>query len=258
MRTFRIHHLAGWMILLGTLSLCAQRSAPILGMDPMADVVDHAVFDSLWRASKTAGRLSTQAVLSTAYQQYRQAIAEAIPTAYLPHAQTAFWVNAYLACLMEVLHYRVGYRTALWDSTLLVRDTFIVAGQPHTLRTIGDALVAAAGTVRARAFLCTGSDMDPPFPRHACTARTARTQMHEQLRRLCRNRRYLRYDAAGRVLQLGSMFRSWQSAEEKHGTYLVDLLLPWMAEETAAGLALAGDALRVHIVDRLDQWQVRR
>ena len=246
------------LLLLGGPAAYAQRAAPITGADPSEDVIDHGRFDSLWRASKRFGRIDTRGVSTECYTSYRAALAGATPQRYLPESQTAFWVNAYLACLMETMHLRTGYRSTLWDSLYDKRDTFSIAGEPHTLRSLGEKIIAVAGTVRARAFLATGSTNEPPFPAHACFAHTVRRELREQVRKVCRNDRYLLFDPAGKTLQLARMFEAWQPHMELEGGSVVDFLLPWVTEALAAQLALAGPDLRIVYSDRIERWRRQR
>jgi hypothetical protein len=226
----------------------------VVSVAPETDVVDHAVFDTLWRAAKQQGKVRTTVVLGEPYQRYRSMLAGASPERFLPAAQLAFWVNAYLACLLEVLHHRLGYRSALWDDALLQRDTFQVAGGWYSLHSMGLHIEKVAGTVKARSFLCTGSSAGPPLLRTIPRARTVRTIMHEQLRRLFRGSRYLRFDPSGSVLQLARMFQDWLPAMEREGGSVAGFLMPWLSEETAAGVAVAGVALRIQVLDRFDTW----
>ncbi len=235
-----------------------QRAAPITGVDPMVDVIDHGRFDSLWRASKRFGKIDTRGVQSECYRTYRAALAGAQPQRYLPESQTAFWVNAYLACLMEVMDRRVGYRSTRWDSLFRYRDTFQIAGEAWTLASMGERIVQIAGTVRARAFLATGSSAEAPFPAHACYAATVRRELREQVRKLCRSEQYVLFDPAGKTLQLARMFESWAEGMKHEGGSVVDFLLPWVSEATAAQLALAEPGIHVEYSDRIERWRRRR
>ncbi len=236
----------------------AQRTAPTTGADVLEDVIDHRRFDSLWRASRQHGRLDGRAVLTDVYREYRMALASALPDRFLPEARLAFWINAYLALLMEVVHHRVGYRSTVWDSSFREHDTAIIAGSAFTLRAIADTVIALSGSVAYRAFLCTGSTSDPPFPSHAMYARTIRQELRNQLRRLVRSEQFVLYDPAGNVLQLASMFKPWLQAMETEKGSVVSFLLPWLDESTAAQLALHSSSLRVQIADRIERWRKAR
>ena len=239
-------------------SATAQHTVPVTGVDPAADVIDHARFDSLWRASKRFGRLDTKGLQTECYRSYRTALSTAQPDGFLPTSQLAFWVNAYLACLMETMSMRTGYRSTLWDSLYLERDTFLIAEQPRTLRALGEKIVVVAGTVRARAFLATGSTNEPPFPAHACYATTIRREMREQLRKVVRSERYVLYDPAGKTLQLARLFEPWIDDMKREGGSVVNFLLPWVTEAQAAQLALAGPEVRVVLSDRIERWRRQR
>lgn len=242
------------MVLAFGIPLTAYSQSGVLSVDPFADVIDHSVFDTLWRSSKQGGKVRTTVVLEHQYQRYRSLLATATPESYLPSAQLAFWVNAYLACLLEVLHYRRGYRSAQWDDSLLQRDTFHIAQSRYSLRDLGRRVEEVAGTIKARSMLSTGSTSGPPLLRVIPTARTIRTIMHEQLRRLFRSGRYVRFDPAGSVLQLSGLFQEWLPAMEREGGSIQGFLMPWLSEETAAGVALAGPTLRIQVLDRFDTW----
>lgn len=235
-----------------------QRAAPVTGRDPSADVIDHARFDSLWRASKRFGKIDTRGVRTECYRSYRTALAGGRPAGFLPESQLAFWVNAYLACLMEVMDRRVGYRSTRWDSLFRYRDTFEIAGEACTLASMGERIVQIAGTVRARAFLATGSSTEAPFPAHACYAATVRRELREQVRKVCRSEQYVLFDPAGRTLQLARMFESWAPDMVTEGGSVVDFLLPWVSEATAAQLALAQPGIHVEYSDRIERWRRRR
>jgi hypothetical protein len=224
----------------------------------LEDVIDHSRFDSLWRESKKFGKLDTRGVLSEAYQSYRDSLAGAYPDRFLPDARVAFWVNAYLALLMEAMNQRVGYRATVWDSLYLRRDTAIVAGARFTLQQLADTIVGTARTVAARAFLCTGSSTGAPFPSHALYARTVRAELREQLRKLVRSERYVLYDPAGNVLQLATMFEPWLPGMEAEKGGVVEFLLPWMTEAMAAQVALGRGSIRIQLSDRIETWRRAR
>jgi hypothetical protein len=245
------------------LALCgfetnAQKTAPTLTKDLYDDVVDHRRFDSLWRASKRFGKLNTDAVWSEAYATYRQSLANADPGSFYVDSRLAFWINAYLAVLMKVMQLRVGYRSTVWDSLLLVRDTFTIAHARHTLKSLSDTIIATAQTVRVRAFFCTGSSNAPPFPTGACFAKTMKALLREQLRRVCRSERYVLYDPAVNVLQLSAMFKDWFYEMSAEAGTVVDFLLPWMTEASAAQLALRKDGMQIVISDRIEKWNRAR
>ncbi|MBI2793057.1 MAG: DUF547 domain-containing protein [Ignavibacteria bacterium] len=236
----------------------AQKTAPTLTKDLYEDVIDHRRFDSLWRASKRFGKLHTNAVWSEAYATYRQLLADADPGPFYVDSRLAFWINAYLAVLMKVMQLRVGYRSTVWDSLLSIRDTFIIAHERHTLRSLSDTIIATAQTVRVRAFLCSGSSNAPPFPTGACFAKTMKESLREQLRRVCRSERYVLYDPAANVLQLSVMFKEWFDEMIVESGSVVDFLLPWITEAAAAQLALRKEGMQTVISDRIEKWNRAR
>ncbi|GMV53396.1 MAG: hypothetical protein OKBPIBMD_01738 [Chlorobi bacterium] len=233
----------------------AQKTAPVTGIDVNDDVIDHSRFDSLWRASKKHGKLDTRAVATEVYASYRRALAEARPNMFYPQARIAFWVNAYLAVLMDVMSYRAGYRATLWDSLFLTRDTVTVAGGRFTLHQLADTVEKIAGSVAIRAFFCTGSSTGPPYPSRALYAKTVKSALREQLRRLIRSEKFVLYDPAGRILQLARMFESWIPKMKAEQGSPIQFLLPWMTEETAAQVALAGSQIRIQISDRIETFK---
>jgi len=246
-------------ILFSAVTMSAQREQRALTMEDTVDVIDHARFDSLWHGSLRQGALITDGIHSNAYTWYRQAVAEAYPTMYHPNAQLAFWVNAYLSCLWEVMHLRVGYRSTVWDSAFFRRDTFRVAERTHTLQTLRDTIVGCVRDVRASIFLATGSTHDPPFPSHVCFAKTVRQNMRDLLRRVCRSERFVFYDPAGNVLQLSSFFKPLAERMRAEAGSEVQWVLPYVTEQTAALLALHRSSVRVIVGDRIEKWKrVRR
>jgi hypothetical protein len=50
------------------------------------------------------------------------------------------------------------------------------------------------------------------------------------------------------------MFQDWLPAMEREGGSVAGFLMPWLSEETAAGVAVAGVALRIQVLDRFDTW----
>lgn len=245
-------------IVLCAAPLSAQRADAITGISDTADVIDHRRFDSLWRASKKFGKLSTQGVESVVYREYREAMVKARPDAFFPMARVAFWVNAYLACLMEVMHRRVGYRTTVWDSLYIRRDTFYVADGRRTLADIQEKILEVGKTVQLRSVFATGGSDGPPFPAHAWTAKTARAELRAQMRALFRSERYVLYDPAGAVLQLASMFIPWQEGMAQEAGSVVAFVTQWVSEAVAAQMALQRAQLTVIYSDRMVSWKRRR
>ncbi len=243
------------VLLFAVATSVAQRTQRAFGMDDTVDVIDHTRFDSLWHGSLNQGALITDGIHSKAYTAYRGAIANAHPTAYHPNAQLAFWVNAYLACLWEVMHLRVGYRSTLWDSSFFRRDTFRVAEAAHTLGSLRDTIVGCIRDTRASVFLATGSTHDPPFPSHACFAKTVRQSMRDLLRRICRSERFVFFDPAGNVLQLSSFFKPLTERMRNEAGSEVQWVLPYVSEQTAALLALHRQAVTVIVSDRIEKWK---
>lgn len=246
------------LVALVSYEACAQKTTPTLTKDIYEDVVDHHRFDSLWRASKRFGKLNTEAVWSEAYSAYRQALADADPDPFYINSRLAFWINAYLAVLIKVMQSRAGYRSSVWDSLLMVRDTFIVARARHTLKSLSDTILGTAKTVRVRAFLCTGSSNAPPFPTGVCFAKTMKASLRAQLRKICRSERYVLYDPAANVLQLSVMFKDWLTGMNSESGTVVDFLLPWVSEAAAAQLALRKAGMQIVISDRIEKWNRAR
>lgn len=236
----------------------AQRSAPITGIDPFVDVVDHSRFDSLWRASKSFGRLSTAGLTSDAYTEYRSMLEGARPRSFMLDSQIAFWVNAYLACLMETIHVRAGYRSTIWDSLYLERDTFHIAGEAMTLKAVQDQLLAISGSVLIRAVMSTGSTLQAPYPSHALYAKTVRKELRAQVRKIMRSERFVMFDPAGNTLQLGTVFEPWMDSMVLEAGSVLHFILPWVSESLAAQLALAGDSVRIIVSDRMEKVRRRR
>ncbi|MDZ4746266.1 MAG: hypothetical protein SGJ05_09730 [bacterium] len=244
-----------FVLLITVVSSTAQRSQRAFGMDDTTDVIDHTRFDSLWHESMQQGKLVTDGYYCNAYMSYRTALANAYPTAYHPNAQLAFWVNAYYACLWEVMHLRVGYRSTVWDSSFFKRDTFNVAEGVHTLQSLRDTIVGCIRDVRASVFLATGSTHDPPFRANACFAKTVRVAMRDLLRRVCRSEKFVFYDPAGNVLQLSSFFKPLTERMRAEAGSEVQWVLPYVSDQTAALLALHRASVRVVLGDRIEKWK---
>ncbi len=234
----------------------AQRES--FGTDEYADVIDHTRFDSLWHEAQLRGRLNTQGWDSEAYRTYRLQLSSATPMAFLPKARTAFWVNAYLACLMEVMHLRVGYRSTVWDTLWLRRDTFYVAGQPSTLDDLRIEAVRAAGTVAVWGCLPTGSQQGAPFPSRAATARNIRVMIRDQMRRICRSERYLMFDPAGNVLQISRFFSPIVENMVLEAKSVAQWVLPYVSYGVAAQLALHAPYVQTVVSDVIETWRKSR
>lgn len=246
------------MLVCSTSPSHAQRADAVTGVSDTTDVIDHRRFDSLWRASKKFGKLSTHGVGSDVYRMYRETMANADPDAFLPKARVAFWVNAYLACLMDVMHHRVGYRTTIWDSLYLHRDTFLVAGGRRTLDDIQQEILNVGKTVQLRSVFATGSSGDPPFPAHAWFARTAHTELRSQMRSVFRSERFVLYDPAGNVLQLARMFEPWLEGMKSEAGGVAEFAISWVSESVAAQMALGRASMRILLSDRMITWKRRR
>ncbi|MBK6290450.1 MAG: DUF547 domain-containing protein [Ignavibacteria bacterium] len=229
-----------------------------VAVDEWADVVDHTSFDSLWHASVVRGKLLTTGWQSPAYVRYRASIAGARPSAFLPRARTAFWVNAYLACLLETMHLRRGYRSTVWDSLWHRRDTFDVAGRRMTLDDIMQEAIRISGTVGIVACLPSGSSRGAPLPSHAATARTMHRLLRDQLRRICRSEKYLLYDPAGNILQLSTFFHPLLDGMSTEARSVPEWLLPYVTEGVAAQMALHARTMSVVVQDVIETWRKAR
>ena len=236
----------------------AQRTGEVIGMSDTTDVIDHTRFDSLWHESLEQGKMRTSGVNSECYATYRQALAGAYPPGFHPNARFAFWVNAYLACCMQVIHERVGYRATVWDRALCIRDTFEIAEANHTLKDLADSVMKIARTCRAVVFLCTGSSNGPPFPSHAQFAKTVQRSMREQIKRVCRSERYVLYDPAGNALQLAAMFQPFEQQMIAEAGSLAQWVLPYVTNAVAAQMALQLSTLRTFFSDRIETWRKAR
>ncbi len=239
-----------------TVSVVGQTGT--VAIDEWADVVDHTPFDSLWHSSVVRGKLLTSGWQSPAYNRYRAAIAHAQPSAYLPRARSAFWVNAYLACMYETMHLRRGYRSTVWDSIWHKRDTFVVASQRMTLEEIMSKAIEISGTVGIMACLPTGSSRGAPLPSHAASAKTIHRLMRDQLRRICRSEKYLLYDPAGNILQLSTFFSPLLTAMSKEARSVPEWLLPYVTDGVAAQMALYATTMSVVVQDVIETWRKAR
>lgn len=240
-------------------SLChGQTLRPTFGIDDTTDVIDHHRFDSLWNANLQHGKINTRGIFSDAYSSYRDALKGAYPDGFLPDSRFAFWVNAYLACLYQVIHKKVGYRSTVWDSTFLTRDTFLVAHKPHTLKAMQDSVLNVSRTVRAAVFFCSGSSTSPPFPNHAGFAKTIRRLMRDMMRRVCRSEKFLLFDPAGGVLQLAAFFERYDGPMRTEARSVAQFVLPYLTEAVAAQLALRISTVSVIYSNRIETWRRAR
>lgn len=240
----------------GIAELRAQLSAT--GADPSADVIDHTRFDSLWHEAVVLGKLRADYVQCEAYESYRKLLATAYPSAALPPARTAFWINAYLACLMEQMHRRTGYRSTVWDSTWLSRDSFLIAGRPLTLESMINEAIISAGSVRVVGCLPSGSSLGAPFPSHVAFTKTVRRIMRDQMRRICRSERYVLYDPFGNVLQLSRFFEPIRDRMVAEAGSEAQWVLPFVSDAVAAQIALGAAGIRVVVLDRIETWRKAR
>lgn len=246
------------LLFLSHVALRAQPSGRIFGVDDTMDVIDHGRFDSLWRASLQRGLLRTDGAVSSAMQDYLQALSTAEPDAFLPTARQAFWSNAHMAIVMVVMHRRAGMRSTVADTQLFVRDTFMVAGARHTVQSIASMVVDIHGTALACVLLGTGSTHAPPLLRTAATARTMDRMLREQARRVFRSERFVFFDPGADVLQLSSFFAPYLTVMEQERGSVVQFLLPWLDDVVAAECALRRTTMQVLVADRIEKWRRRR
>jgi hypothetical protein len=239
-------------------SASAQRDMRVLSLDDTTDVIDHRIFDSVWNASIAGGRLKTDGVRSDAMRRYFDAMARASPDAYLPWARRAFWTNAHMACVMAVMDRRSGLRSTIVEPDIFDVDTFVIAGDRHTVRSLADMVISVHGSALACVLLGTGSSHAPPFTSHAMFARTADRMLREQARRVMRSERFVLFDPGNDALQLASFFAPYLDRMEAEGGSVVQFLLPWLDELTAAECALRRATLRVVVSDRIERWRRRR
>lgn len=234
----------------------AQQST--LQSDEHADVLDYTSIDSLWRESIERGLLRTDGVRSPAYTLFRSQCERARPMSYVPNARLAFWTNVYLACLMEAMHRRIGYRSTTTDSLWLRRDTFLIAGEGLTLEELRAKVRATDVLAHALECLPTGSSHGAPFPTKLATSRRCRVWYRDQFRRLIRTERHVMFDPWSTTLQASMWMRPlWERLGERDATF-VDYLLPYMTEAMAAQIALSAPRLRVVFADRIESWRKAR
>lgn len=204
------------------------------------------------------GLLNVDAAASDVMALYMQALATASPDAYLPASRAAFWTNAYMAAIMTVMHRHPAMRSSIVDSTLFDRDTFVVADVRHTVRSLATAVIAVYGSATACVLLGNGSTHAPPLLRGATFATTFERTLREQARRVFRSERYVLFDPGADALQLSSFFAPYLTMMERERGSVVQFLLPWLDEQTAAECALRRGALRVVVHDRIERWRRRR
>lgn len=230
----------------------------IMHVEDTTDVIDHASFDSLWHASLRNGRLNTDAVHGSAYQIYQRRLETATPKAFLPAARCAFWCNAWLAAVLKVMSAHAGYRSTIWTADLFDADTFTIAGEPFTLRTLRRRMVIEARSPLAVFALATGSTRAPPFPASAYRAKTVARALRDMAKRVCRSERFVLYDPGSNLLQVSSMFAEFEPLILASFPSIVQFLLPYVQEAVAAELALRRETLRVVYADAVERWIRRR
>jgi len=223
-----------------------------------ADVIDHSLFDSLWHASVKNGRLSTEAVKYSAFDIYWRRLRSAEPARFAKASRMAFWCNAWLASVLSVMASHAGYRSTIWQDALFEADTFEIAGERMTLRSLRHRIVQEAGSPVALFALATGGSKAPPFPSHAYRARTVERSIRDLAKRVCRSERFVFYDPGQNVLQVSSMFAEYEPAIIAAYGSLPQFLLPWVSEAVAAELALRRQSLTVIYGDAVDRWTRRR
>lgn len=226
--------------------------------DEHAEVVGYGSIDSLWRESVEHGRLHTAGVVSDAYRLFRASCARATPMAFLPNARLAFWTNAYLICLMEAMHLRVGYRSTTHDSLWLQRDTFTIAMERITLLGMLRRVEECGVLVHARECLPTGSSHGAPLPATLATGRRVRVWYREMLRRIVRTERNILFDPWSSALQIAAWLKPlWTRLGGQDRTF-VDYLLPHFTESMAAQVALCAPRVQLVFSDRIETWRKAR
>jgi hypothetical protein len=233
-------------------------STAILRTADTIDVIDHAAFDSLWHASLKSGRINTDAVRYSTFDIYWRRLRTASPNAFSSAARTAFWCNAWLASVLSVMSQHAGYRSTIWRDELYDADTFEIAQEHFTLRTLRERVVREAGSPLALFALATGSTRAPPFPSHLYTARRIGSMLRDMARRVCRSERFVFYDPGSNVLQISSLFAEFEPAIVTAYGSMVQFLLPYVTEAVAAELALRRSTLKVIYGDAVERWVRRR
>lgn len=233
-------------------------SAHSRGRDTLHDVVTCAPFQHAWKGATERGRLATYMVDSTWFQAWVESLASANPDTAGPWPRRAFWVQAWMTCMVQVAHKRTGYRTVVFDSVMFRSDTFVIASERYTLEQVGKRVVAEFGTAAAMFLLGVGSTSGPPLVTVAPTAWTVERILREQARKVVRNERWVFWDPARDVLQLARFMECWSGVMRQEAGDELAFLLPYMDDATAASVALRRKHVQIHYSDRLDRWMRRR
>ncbi len=228
------------------------------GRDTIHDVVDCAPFLRAWKGATARGWLSTAVVDSAWYSEWMQTLATANPQSAVPWARRAFWVQAWMSCMLVVAHRRMGYRTTRYDTTIVEQDTFVIAGETYCLRDVSLRVVQEFGTASSIALFGMGSTYGPPLAPYAPVAWTVERLMREQMRKVVRSERHVLWDPAADVLQVATWMEPWTEAMRLEAGDVVAFLMPYMDDAMAAGVALRRRYVRVVFSDRLERWKRRR
>jgi hypothetical protein len=228
------------------------------GRDTLHDVLDCAPFQRAWKGATARGWLTTGVVDSAWYSSWMQSLADANPDTALLWARRAFWVQSWMSCMLVVAHKRMGYRTIRYDTTILVKDTFLIAGGQMCLRDLSARVVQEFGTCASIALFGMGSTYGPPLAPYAPVAWTVEKLMREQMRKIVRSERHVLWDPATDVLQVATWMEPWAAAMQEEAGDVVAFLMPYMDDPMAAAVALRRKTVVVVYSDRLERWKRRR
>lgn len=242
--------------------LLLPNSQPAYGIgrtrDTIHDILDCAPFLRAWKGATAKGWLSTNVVDSAWYAEWMQTLATARPDTAVPWARRAFWVQAWMSCMLVVAHRRMAYRTTRYDPRLTDRDTFVIAGTTMCLKDLGLRVVREFGTCSSISLFGMGSTHGPPLAPYAPVAWTVERLMREQMRKIARSERHVLWDPASDVLQIASWMEPWSDMMREEAGDEVAFLIPYMDDATAAAVAFRRQHVTIVYSDRLERWKRRR
>lgn len=233
-------------------------SGPGLKRERVHDVIDPSLVDSVLKRWVIRGRLNTRVIGDSTFLYLLDTVGRSQLTGRDRLSQWAFWANVQILVAMDIAARKTGYRSTTSDSSLFRGDTFIVAGEAFTYDSLRRYCVYQASSVLSVLSAPVGSNHGVPWPSTAARADRVINWWRDNAKRVLRSPRFVLYDPASDVIQIAGVLTGFEDQIERYHGTIINFILPYLDDATAASVALQRSRVRVELVPVIERWNRQR
>ncbi len=205
----------------------------------------HEILDSLLQANVHGGLINYYGFDTPQFAHYFKLLEAAKIDSWEPAERLAFFLNAYNAMTIKAVLNRPGLKMANNFSGFFTADTFVIAGKPLVLQSLRDEMSRSFNTPLLHFGAMLPAMGAPRIPSRAYRAKNIINELAKLARQYFRSESGCVLDIGAKTLRLSWICHDYRKDFEKSGKSLLEAVLPYLEDKTAAFAAVYKDQIQI-------------